>query len=69
MRRFVVDLFTVYVVLSRSRGQNTIRLLRDFDEEIFTKHLSEYLHLEDEWLEKLAMDIKIKYGVGHYNYL
>jgi ATP-dependent exoDNAse (exonuclease V) alpha subunit len=69
MRRFVVDPFTVYVTLSRSRGRKTIRLLRDFDKEIFTKHPSEYLHLEDERLEKLAMDMKIKYGAGHYNYL
>ena len=70
MRRFVVDPFAVYVTLSRSKGRKTISLLlRDFDNEIFTKHPSEYLHLEDEGLEKLAMDMKIKYGAGHYNYL
>jgi len=63
-----VDPFAVYVALSRSRGRKTIRLLRDFDQAIFTKDPSEYLRLEDERLDKLAMDTTIKFQVGCYNY-
>ena len=33
--------FAVYVALSRSHGRPTIRLLRDFDENLFTQHSSE----------------------------
>jgi hypothetical protein len=40
---FPVTPFAAYVALSRSRGQNTIRLLQDFDDTIFTRHSSEAL--------------------------
>jgi len=45
--------FNVYVALSRSRGKSTIRLLRDFDDKLFTQHPSEYLRKEDLRLEKM----------------
>ncbi|KIN92634.1 hypothetical protein M404DRAFT_114797, partial [Pisolithus tinctorius Marx 270] len=45
--------FNAYVALSRSRGRDTIRLLCDFDEKIFTQHPSEYLRLEDQRLAGL----------------
>ena len=45
---FPVNPFTAYVVLSRSRGRKTIRLLQDFDALIFTKHSFEVLHREDK---------------------
>jgi ATP-dependent exoDNAse (exonuclease V) alpha subunit len=35
--------FNAYVALSRSRGRDTIRLLRDFDEKLFTTHPNEQL--------------------------
>lgn len=35
--------FGVYVALSRSRGRDTIRLLREFDVTLFQNHPSEYL--------------------------
>jgi ATP-dependent exoDNAse (exonuclease V) alpha subunit len=35
-----ITLFAAYVALSRSRGTDKIRLLRDFDDRIFTKHPS-----------------------------
>src|ERR1700683_5636734 len=35
---FPVTPFLAYVVLSQNRGRDTIRLLRDFDETIFTKY-------------------------------
>jgi len=44
--------FGVYVALSRSRGRGTIRLLRDFNEKLFTHHPSEDLRLEMTRLEK-----------------
>jgi hypothetical protein len=43
--------FSAYVALSRNRGRKSIRLLRDFDDELFTKHPSEMLRDEDERLE------------------
>jgi len=46
--------FNAYVALSRSRGKNTIRLLRDFDDKLFTQHPSEYLRNEDLRLEKMT---------------
>ncbi|OAX33138.1 hypothetical protein K503DRAFT_775939, partial [Rhizopogon vinicolor AM-OR11-026] len=42
--------FNVYVALSRSRGQDNIRLLRDFDEKLLMTHPCEYLRIEDERL-------------------
>jgi len=50
--------FNAYVALSRSRGRNSIRLLRDFDERLFTHHPSEYLRLEDERLGILDLRTK-----------
>ncbi|KAI6019038.1 hypothetical protein BKA83DRAFT_4057556 [Pisolithus microcarpus] len=39
-----LNLFNLYVALSRSSGQNTIRLLRDFDEKLFMgNHSSDLL--------------------------
>ena len=43
--------FSVYVALSRSRGRDTIRLLRDFD--LFQHHPSEALRTEMKMLEEL----------------
>ena len=45
--------FNIYVTLSRARGRNQIRSLRDFDDKLLTKHPSEYLRLEDERLGDL----------------
>ena len=45
--------FSVYVALSRSRGRNTIRLLRDFDINLFQNHPSEALRIEMKRLEGL----------------
>ena len=38
-----LTLFSAYVTLSRSRGRNTIRLLRPFDKTFLTTHPSEAL--------------------------
>ena len=43
--------FSVYVVLSRSRGRDTIRLLRDFDPNLFQNHPSEALRQDMKRLE------------------
>ena len=45
--------FSVYVALSRSRGRDTIRILRDFDASLFMHHPSEDLRVDMERLEKL----------------
>ena len=48
-----LSLFNLYVALSRSSGRNTIRLLRDFDDDTFLQaHVPELLE-EDERLEDL----------------
>ena len=67
-KRFPVDPFAAYVALSRSRGWQTIRLLRDFDSGIFTKHPSETLCLEDERLRIVAEETSIRFNAGSYKY-
>jgi ATP-dependent exoDNAse (exonuclease V) alpha subunit len=44
--------FGAYVALSRSKGRDTIRLLREFDDKIFTTHPSESLRVENLRLER-----------------
>ena len=45
--------FNIYVALSQSRGREGIRLLRDFDEKLLTRHPSEFLRAEDERLARM----------------
>jgi ATP-dependent exoDNAse (exonuclease V) alpha subunit len=52
--QFTITPFAAYVALSRSRGRQTIRLLRDFDDKIFTMHPSSDLRAEDARLIQLA---------------
>jgi len=58
--------FSIYVALSRSRGRDTIRLLRDFDPNLFQNHPSEDLRQDMRRLEKLneetMNDWKIQQG-------
>lgn len=56
--------FSVYVALSRSRGRPTIRLLRDFDEKLFTEHPSEDLRREDVRLSVLEKKTLQRYDAG-----
>ena len=53
--------FNIYVALSRCRGRDGIRLLRDFDENLLTSHPSEYLRLEDKRLARLNQETKEKW--------
>ncbi|RDB28920.1 ATP-dependent DNA helicase RRM3 [Hypsizygus marmoreus] len=63
IERVIVDLakpptgeltpFHAYVALSRGRGRDSIRLLRDFADNLFTTHPSEDLRQEDARLEDL----------------
>jgi len=46
--------FAAYVALSRGRGRDSIRLLRDFEDKLFTTHPSEYLRKEKIRLESLS---------------
>lgn len=48
-----LTLFNLYVALSRSSGRDTIRLLRDFDEDTFFRPIDPALVREDERLAKL----------------
>jgi hypothetical protein len=61
-----LDGFHVYVVLSRSRGRKTIRLLRDFDEKLFTVHPDEHLREEDMRLDRLQKETLTRYEAGEF---
>jgi hypothetical protein len=58
--------FSTYVALSRSRGRDTIRLLRDFDENLFTTHPSEALRIEMERLQEFDRLTEQKWRNGEY---
>ena len=57
--------FSIYIALSRRRGQDTIRLLRDFDDnlKLFTQHPSEDLRKEMLRLDRLNEITKEKFEV------
>lgn len=48
-----LTLFNLYVALSRSSGRDSIRLLRDFDENLFKRSHDTALMDEDDRLEEL----------------
>ena len=52
--------FSVYMALSRSRGRDTIRLLRGFDPKLFQKHPSEALRSDMRRLQELNEGTKIE---------
>ena len=58
--------FNAYVALSRSRGRNTIRLLRDFDEKLFTSHPNIKLRAEDNRLPVLEQQTMDRYQAGEF---
>lgn len=58
--------FNMYVSLSRGRGRSSIRLLRDFDEKLFTTHPSEELRKEDDRLDGLALAMMRRYEDGQF---
>ncbi|KAJ2913508.1 hypothetical protein MD484_g6899, partial [Candolleomyces efflorescens] len=45
--------FNIYVALSRGRGRDSVRILRDFDHQLFMRHPSEELRSEIARLEGL----------------
>ena len=53
-----LTLFSLYVALSRSRGRDTIRILRDFDVQLLMQKHDGDLLKEDERLEKLNRETK-----------
>ena len=53
-----LSLFNLYVSLSRSSGRGTIRLLRDFDDEMFLQAHELELIDEDERLERMDLVTK-----------
>ena len=65
--KFGISPLGAYVALSRGRGREQIRLLRDFDDDLFTKHPSEDLRIEDERLDKLTELTKEKWDAGFYD--
>jgi len=53
--------FNAYIALSRSRGRETIQLLRDFNDELFVHHPSEDLRKEMLRLEELNRETQTKF--------
>ena len=56
-----LSLFNLYVALSRSSGQSTIRILRDFDEKIFQTPQCPELLIENERIEALNGETLIQW--------
>ena len=54
-----LSLFNLYVALSRSSGRETIRLLREFDDEMFLDAHEPELVWEDERLDNLDKTTKV----------
>ena len=48
-----LNLFNLYIALSRSSGRSTIQLLRDFDDKLFQATHQPELLAEDDRLEEL----------------
>jgi hypothetical protein len=71
IKRVIVDIgrppygrltpFNAYVVLSQSLGREIIRLLRDFEPELFTKVPSLMLEEEDKRLYQLDRETEASY--------
>lgn len=55
---FPLTAFNAYVALSRSAGTDNIRLIGDFDDNLFTQHPNEMLRKEDHRLEDLDRETK-----------
>jgi len=53
-----LNLFNLYVALSRSSGRSTIRLLRNFDDKLFQASHGPELIVEDDRLETLNAETK-----------
>ncbi|KIM89854.1 hypothetical protein PILCRDRAFT_60754 [Piloderma croceum F 1598] len=54
-----LNLFNLYIALSRSSGGETIRLLCDFDNQMFLKSPNVALLMEDDQLDKLDQETKV----------
>ncbi|KAH9046206.1 hypothetical protein EDB84DRAFT_1265350 [Lactarius hengduanensis] len=55
-----------YVALSRSRGRDTTRLLRNFDRRVFTVHPNEQLREEDQRLAAPEANTLERYRTGEF---
>ncbi|KAG1751264.1 uncharacterized protein EDB91DRAFT_1078083 [Suillus paluster] len=64
---FSLSPFNVYVALSRSHGQESIRLLRDFNKDLFLRHPSKDLHIEDGRIDELVKDTKKCFDETHHH--
>ena len=57
--------FNAYVTMSRAPSRDAIRLLRDFDDRLFTTSPSEELAIEDRRLEELDELTKFNWENEH----
>ncbi|KAF8521802.1 hypothetical protein JB92DRAFT_2707025, partial [Gautieria morchelliformis] len=61
-----LNAFNVYVAISRGRSRSMIRLLRNFNSNIFTTHPNVDLANCDERLEILNKETEIRYNAGKW---
>ncbi|KAG0693314.1 hypothetical protein DFH29DRAFT_816414, partial [Suillus ampliporus] len=59
---FSLSPFNAYVALSRSHGRDSVRLLRDFDNDLFLQHPSEDLRIEDNRIQQLVEETRKHYS-------
>jgi ATP-dependent exoDNAse (exonuclease V) alpha subunit len=59
-----LNTFNAYVAISQGRSHNMLRLLRDFNSTIFTKHPDLHLAECDKRLEELDKETEIRYEKG-----
>ncbi|KAI4524104.1 hypothetical protein K523DRAFT_394274 [Schizophyllum commune Tattone D] len=57
-----LNLFNVYVALSRSKGRRSIRLLRPYDRNVFRQSHEPELLAEDDRLERLDAMTKARWS-------
>ncbi|KAI5892662.1 uncharacterized protein SCHCODRAFT_02579232 [Schizophyllum commune H4-8] len=57
-----LNLFNVYVALSRSAGRHSIRLLREYDRSVFRQTHEPELLAEDDRLERLDVASKERWA-------
>ncbi|KAG1875683.1 hypothetical protein F4604DRAFT_1581511, partial [Suillus subluteus] len=62
---FALSPFNAYVALSRGHGHDSIRLLRDFDNDLFIHHPSEDLQIEDERMNQLVEETEKRFSECH----
>lgn len=63
---FALTPFNAYVALSRTHGRQSTRLLRDFENDLFTRHPSDSLRDDELRIQEVAKETTVKFENGFY---